>query len=219
MVGTSQGDFYQSYVYPFIVSTISRVSVSETQYKFAIVTFDERAMLNVKLRTTNVSYIYSQLSTNATGGRGNNLRQALYVARTQALSIDNGMRPLAYQAVIVLWDGRAPDREFGTLVDEAPRLRTMLGADVYVGVKAEYEYTSMYLVENIASQPHSTHTRLVSPYTVEDDVSSILVNIQLHCQSNDVVEAADTVSQATSQQTTVTPAFAGNATVAGGKIL
>ena len=75
------------------------------------------------------------------------------------------MRPIAYKAVVVLWDGQAPDEEFGTLVDEAPRLKTELAADVYVIVSAEYASASRSLVETIASQPYGAHTRSCLLYT------------------------------------------------------
>jgi len=97
-----------------------QVNVSATQYKFGVVTFDDRAKLKVKLRASNVSEILSRLPFSA-GGQRSNLRDGLMVARTQAFSVDNGMRPPAYKAAVVVWDGRRPQREFGTLVDEAPR--------------------------------------------------------------------------------------------------
>jgi len=177
----SQSDFYWSYANPFVMFAIGHVAVSESQYKVAIVTFNRRAMLDVQLRAASVAEIYSQFP-NTTGGRGNNLRQALFTARTQAFSIDNGMRPPAYKTVIVLWDGQTPESEFGSLVDEAPRLRTMLGADVYVIVSARHQAASRSLVEAIASQPYDTHTSLDSSRRVDDAVADVLVNIQLSCQ-------------------------------------
>ena len=160
---------------------IDHVSVSESQYKLAVVTFNHRATLAVQLRAANVAEIYRRFP-NTTGGHGNNLRQALFTARTRAFSVDNGMRPPAYKAVIVLWDGETPEREFGSLVDEAPRLKTLLGADVYVVVSARHQSASRSLVEAIASQPYDTHTSLDSSRSVDNAVADVLVNIELSCQ-------------------------------------
>lgn len=145
IVAISESDslYRQRYSYHFILHTVNQVAVNESQYKFAIVTFDDRASLNVTLRSQSVAEITRYLPY-PLGGPRSNLRAALAVARTQAFSIDNGMRPPAYKAVIVLWDGRAPDAEFGTLVDEAPRLRAELGADVYLIVSDEHESQSRY---------------------------------------------------------------------------
>jgi len=116
-----------------------------------------------------------QLPGGGPGGRRSNLREALLAARTRAFSIDNGMRPLAYKAVVLLWDGRTPDPEFGTLADEAPRLRTTLGADVYVIVSAQHASSSRSLVEAIATPPYQTHARSDLTQSVENTVASVLV--------------------------------------------
>jgi len=166
-----------------MVVSISHVSVSETQYKFAMVTFDDRARLKVELRAKDKDEIYRGFPLVVGGGGGkNNLREALYVARTRALSVDAGMRPLAYRAVVVLWDGRSPDAEFGTLADEAPRLKTTSGADVYVIVSERHEATSRPLVEAIASRPYATHTRSNSTHHVERAAANTLLEIQLNCE-------------------------------------
>jgi len=48
VVGVSDSDFYRSYIHPFMVVTINRVTISESQYKAAVVSFSDRAVLKVR---------------------------------------------------------------------------------------------------------------------------------------------------------------------------
>jgi len=167
----------------FVERTVaSGVRIGRKQFQIAVVTFSHRAALDVQLRARNLSEIRASLPRSA-GGRKSNLRHGLRVARTRAFGVDAGARPLAYRAAVVIFDGRAPDREFGTPFDEAPRLKTELGVDVHVIVSDGHEFAARSLLEAVASPPYSSHIRTSSSSrTVEDAVASILVNIQLGCR-------------------------------------
>jgi len=176
VVGVSQRDFYLRYALPFLITVSHRVSQGDSHYQFAVVSFSDRAPLTVKLGQSEFPGFVDA------AGRKTNLREALFVARTRAFGVDNGARPLAYKAAVVLWDGRTPDPEFGTLADEAPRLQMMIGADVYVVVSSTFESTSRSLVEAIASRPYSAHTWSISSNTIETVAVNILLDIRLNCQ-------------------------------------
>jgi hypothetical protein len=117
---------FHAFAKAVIEGIIDTVNLGSTHYQIAVVTFADTATLTIKLKDVN-SKASLKTAINTTlllMGSKVNLRRGLSVARTQALSIDNGMRPLAYKAVVVLWDGYSPNPEFGTLTDEASRLKT-----------------------------------------------------------------------------------------------
>jgi len=148
------------YMKNFIKSVADRVTIGRNFFQLGVITFGDSAQLSIKLSD---GYVYSSLQNKIDAlpylGQKTNLRSGLRLARTEAFLARNGARPNAYQSVVLVYDGEKPTAEFGTLVDEAPRLKEM-GIDVSV-VSLNYFFThglaTLDLVQSISSQPLNTH--------------------------------------------------------------
>lgn len=197
------------YMKNFVKNIADRVTIGRNFFQLGVITFGDSAQLNIKLSD---GFIYTNLQNKIDAlpylGQKTNLRSGLRLARTEAFLARNGARPNAYRSVILVYDGEKPTAEFGTLANEAPRLKEM-GIDVSV-VSLNYFFThglaTLDLVQNIASPPLNTHLfyNLDSWSRISNTIApTILANLVNTCLRN--IGTPGSGTGASSTVTTILP--------------
>lgn len=148
------------YMKTFAKSLSDRITVGPSGFQFGVIVFSDFAQLAIKLNDAPTPALFqNRIDALPYLGQKTNLRDGLRLARTEAFLARNGGRYAAYRSVILVYDGETPTPEFGTLVNEASRLRDS-GVDVTV-VSLRYFFANGRatpdLVRNIASLPLVDH--------------------------------------------------------------
>ena len=189
----SSGDLWNTSK-ELIRSFVQRVSVGTTGYQLGVVTYSDVAQLAIPLQSNASMFLSAVDQLRLAVGSGVNLRQALYVTRMTALAFNNGARPPAYQAVVLLWNGLLPGVP---LTDEAPKLKQS-GADVYIVTTSTYGSTSgtQQLATSIAAGANSIFV-VGQTLSTSSISASIAVGITLDCLRTNITSFPPSTSTTT----------------------